>query len=122
MAMVPASSVLGESIHDRISPVGLMLRKPELEQRDSREYRKFRRHFRIPYEFLELVHLAKHLKWFSLAARDVAGRQCLPVVLLEDSQICCKFCQKCDVFGLGFEMTPTTDRKPYCTTVECTIL
>ena len=68
--MVPASSVLGESSHDRISPVGLMLRKPELEQRDSREYRKFR----ISYEFLELVHLAKHLKWFSLAARDVAGR------------------------------------------------
>ena len=112
--MVPASSVLGESTHDQISPVGLMLRKPELEQRDSREYRKFRRHFRIPYEFLELVHLAKHPKWFSLAARDVAGRQCLPVVL-EDSQICCKFCQKCDVFGWGFEMTPSTDRRPYCT-------
>ena len=119
--MVPASSVLGESTRDRISPVGLMLRKPELEQRNSREYRKFRRHFRIPYEFLELVHLAKHLKWFSLAARDVAGRQCLPVVL-EDSQICCKFCQKCDVFGLGFEMTPTTDRRPYSTTVDCTVL
>ena len=42
MAMVPASSVLGESTHDRISPDGLMLRKPELEQRESREYRKFR--------------------------------------------------------------------------------
>ena len=87
--MVPASSVLGESTHDRISPDGLMLRKPQLEQRDSREYRKFRRHFRIPYEFfLELVQLANHRKWFSLAARDVAGRQCLPVVL-EDSQSCC---------------------------------
>ena len=119
--MVPASSVLGESTYDRISPVGLMLRKPELGQRDSREYRKFRRHFRIPYEFLELVHPAQHLKWFSLAARDVAGRQCLPVVL-EDSQICCKFCQECDVFGLGFEMTPTTERRPYCTAVDCTIL
>ena len=35
-----------------------MLKKPELKQRDSREYRKFRRHFRIPYEFLsELVQL-----------------------------------------------------------------
>ena len=87
--MVPASSVLGESTHDRISPDGLMLRKPELEQRDSRECRKFRIHFRIPYEsFLELLQLAKHRKWFSLAARDVAGRQCLPVVL-EDSQSCC---------------------------------
>ena len=42
--------------------------------------------------------------------------------MLEDSQICCKFCQECDVFGLGFEMTPTTDRRPYCTTVDCTIL
>ena len=85
--MVPTSIVLGESTHDQIFPVGLMLRKPELEQRDSREYRKFRSHFRIPYEFLEFVHLAKHLKWFSLAARDVAGWQYLPVVL-EDSQIC----------------------------------
>ena len=59
-----------------------MLRKPELKQRDSREYRNFRRHFRIPYEFfLELEQLAKHRKWFSLAARDVAGGQCIPVML-----------------------------------------
>ena len=88
MAMVPASSVLGESTHDRISPDGLMLRKPDLEQIDSREYRQFRRHFRIPYEFLEPAQLAKHRKWFSLAARDVTGRECLPVVL-EGSQSCC---------------------------------
>ena len=108
--MVPASSVLSESTHDRISPAGLMLRKTKLEQRDSREYRKFRRHFRIPYKFLELVHLAKHLKWFSLAARDVAGRQCL-LVGLEDGQTCRKFCPKCDVFGLGFDITPSTDIK-----------
>ena len=86
--MVPASSVLGESTHDGMSPDGVMLRKPELEQRDSREYRKFRRHFRIPYEFLEPVQLANHRKWFSLSTRDVAGRLCLPVVL-EDSQSCC---------------------------------
>ena len=32
MAVVPASSVLGESTHDRISPDGPMLRKPELEE------------------------------------------------------------------------------------------
>ena len=51
--MVPASSVLGESTHDRISPDGLMLIKPELEQRESREYRKFRRPFRISCEFKE---------------------------------------------------------------------
>ena len=57
--MVLASSVLGESTYDRISADDLMLRKPELEQRDSREYRKFRRHFRIPHEFLELMQLAK---------------------------------------------------------------
>ena len=63
-------------------------KKTELEQRDSREYRKFRRHFRIPYEILELVQLAKHQKWLSLAARDVAWRQCLPVVL-KDCQSCC---------------------------------
>ena len=86
--MIPESSVLGDSTHDRISPDGLMLKKTELEQRDSREYKKFRRHFRIPYEILELVQLAKHRKWLSLAARDVAWRQCLPVVL-KDSQSCC---------------------------------
>ena len=86
--MVPESSVLGESTHDRIFPDILLLKKPELEQCDSREYIEFRRHFRIPYEFLDLVQLAKHRKEFSLAARDVAGRQCLPVVL-KDSQSCC---------------------------------
>ena len=86
--MIPESSVLGDSTHDRISPDGLMLKKTELEQRDSRECRKFRRDFRIPYEILELVQLAKHRKWFSLAARHVAWRQSLSVVL-KDSQSCC---------------------------------
>ena len=86
--MIPESSVLGDSTHERISPDGLMLKKTELEQPDSREYRKSRRHFRIPYEILELVQLAKHQKWFPLAARDVAWRQCLPVVL-KGSQSCC---------------------------------
>ena len=86
--MIPESSVLGDSTHDRISPDGLMQKKTELEQRDSREYRKFRRYFRIPYEILELVQLAKHRKGFSLAARDVAWRQCL-LVVLKDSQSCC---------------------------------
>ena len=42
-------------------PWSIMLRKAELKRRDSREYRNFRRHFRIPYEFfLELVQLAKY--------------------------------------------------------------
>ena len=60
-------------------PWSIMLWKPKLKRRDSREYRNFRRHFCIPYEFfLKLVQLAK---WFSLTARDVAGRQCIPVVL-----------------------------------------
>ena len=36
--MIPESSVLGDSTHERISPDGLMLKKTELEQRDSREY------------------------------------------------------------------------------------
>ena len=86
--MIPESSVLGDSTRDRISPDGLMLKNTELEQRDSKEYSKFCRHFHIPYEILELVQLAKHQKWFSLAARDVAWRQCLPVVL-KGSQSCC---------------------------------
>ena len=34
--MIPESSVLGDSTHERISPDGLMLKKTELEQRDSR--------------------------------------------------------------------------------------
>ena len=52
-------------VHPRLdcSRWSKMLRKPELKQRDSRKYRKFRRHLRIPYEFfLELVQLAKHRK------------------------------------------------------------
>ena len=77
------------------------LRKAELKRRDSRETRKFRRRFRIPYEFLELVKLAKRRKWFSLAARDVAGRQCI-LVELKISRSCCSFCQKRNVvYGLG---------------------
>ena len=86
--MIPESSVLGGFTHERISPDGLMLKKTKLEQRDSREHRKSRRQFRIPYEILELVQLAKHQKWFSLTARDVAWRQCLPVVL-KGSHSCC---------------------------------
>ena len=74
------------------APWSIMLRKAELKRRDSREYRNFRRHFRIPYEFfLELVQLAKYRKWFSLAARDVAGRQCIPAEMKVSSS-CCQFC------------------------------
>ena len=36
--MIPESSVPDDSTHERISPDGLMLKKKELEQRDSREY------------------------------------------------------------------------------------
>ena len=34
--MIPESSVLGDSTHERISPDDLMQKKTELEQRDSR--------------------------------------------------------------------------------------
>ena len=79
------------------APWSIMPKKAELKRRDFREARNFRRHFRIPYEFfLELVQLAKHRTWSSLAARDVAGRQCIPVEL-KASRSCCQFCQKCDV-------------------------
>ena len=91
--MVPESSVLGDSTHDRISLDGLMLKNragtTRIQQRVQKvSHRHFRKHFRIPYAILELVQLAKHRKWFSLAARDVAWRQYLPVVL-KDSQSCC---------------------------------
>ena len=114
MAMIPESSVLGDSNHDRISPDDIMLKKTELEQRDSREYKKFRRHFRIPYEILELVQLAKHRKWFSLTPRDVAWRQCLSVGQSKLLLILLKM--RCVWFG--FEMTPSTDRTPYCTVLQ----
>ena len=42
------------------APSSIMPGKPKLKQRDSREYRNFRRHFRIPYEFLlERVYAGK---------------------------------------------------------------
>ena len=76
MAVVPVPSALGKSTHDRTFP---RRRSLELKHRDSREPRNFRRDFRISYEFfLELVQLAKHRKRLLLAARDVAGRQCIP--------------------------------------------
>ena len=72
------------------TPWSTMLRKAELKRRDSREARNFRRQIPIPYEFfLELVLLAKHQKWFSLAARDEAGRQCIPEELKDKSRSCC---------------------------------
>ena len=90
--MIPELSVLGDSTHERISPDDPMKNRAgttRLQSWYSRFHpRKFRRHFRTPYEILELVQLAKHQKWFSLAAREVAWRQCLPVVL-KGSQSCC---------------------------------
>ena len=87
------------------APWTITLRKAELKRRNSREYRNFRRHFRIPYEFfLELVQLAKYRKWFSLAARGVAGRQCIPVEM-KVSSCCCQFCM---VYGLDSRSTVQT--------------
>ena len=87
--MFPESSVLGDSTHERISPDDLMLKKTELEQRDSRAGTLDSTHESFADIFAsELVQLAKHQKWFSLAAREVAWRQCLPVVL-KGSQSCC---------------------------------
>ena len=80
------------------APWPIMLRKAELKRRDSREYGNFRKHFRIPYEFfLELVQLAK-------VARDVVGRQCIPVEL-KVSSTCCQFCT---VYGLDSRSTVQT--------------
>ena len=84
------------------APWSILLRKAELKRRDSGEYINFRRHFRIPYEFfLELVQLAKYRKWFLLATRDVAGRQCIPVELKVSSS-CCQFCM---VYGFDSRST-----------------
>ena len=92
------------------APWSIMLRKAELKRHDFREYRNFRRHFRIPHEFfLELVQLAKYRKWFSLAARDVAGRQCIPVELKVSSS-CCQFCM---VYGFEIYCTDSIHRPWY---------
>ena len=76
-----------------------MLKKTELKRRDFREYRNFCRYFCIPYGFvLELEQLAKNRKGFSLAARNVGGRQYVPIVLKDTY---CQFCRKCDVVLMG---------------------
>ena len=118
-------------VHPRSSqaPWSIMLRKAELKRRDPREARNFRRHFRIPYEFfLELVQLAKHRKWLSLChwlqgtwqegsvhytcgaqgqydSKTVSIRYTLLLILPK---------MRCGTsIWLGFEMTPSTDRRPY---------
>ena len=64
------------------APWSIILRKAQLKRHDSREIRYFFRRFHIAYEFfLEIVKMAKQRKLFSLTARDVAGRQCIPVDL-----------------------------------------
>ena len=87
-----ASSVLGKSTHDQFSPDGLKCFENQswnnFSLNATPESTKFRKKINIPFEFLELVQLAKRRKRFSLAARDVAGRQCIPVVL-KDSRSCC---------------------------------
>ena len=88
------------------APWALMLRKAELKRRDSRETRDIWRNSLILYDFfLELVKLAKLWKWFSLAAKNVADRQCIAVEL-KVGRSCCQFCQKRDVVCCVFR-SPT---------------
>ncbi|KAG5188752.1 hypothetical protein JKP88DRAFT_303622 [Tribonema minus] len=48
----------------------------------SREAKKFRRRFRLPYPmFKELVALVREKGWLPCADADVAGRPCIPLEL-----------------------------------------
>ena len=120
MAMVPESSVLGESTHDQISPDDVILRKPELEQRDSREYRKFRRHFRrhfcIPYEFLELVQLHGKAPKVAFIGCEGRGREAVSTCSAEGQSKWLLILPKMRCVWFGFEMTLSTHRRPHCTT------
>ena len=61
---------------------GTMLKNPALNNRNSKEYRSFRRRFRLPYPvFQHLVELVKERGWFPSPSLDVAGRNCVPVEL-----------------------------------------
>ena len=119
--MIPESSVLGDSIHYRISPDGIMLKKTELEQRDSREYRKFRRHFSQtfshPVRGLGACAAGKAPKVVligcegrgmeALSTCSAEGQSKLLLILLKMRCVC-----------FGFEMTSSTDRTPYCTVLQ----
>ena len=64
------------------APWSIMLRKAELKHRHSRDARNFGNNVLILYElFLEPMKPAKQRNQLSLAARDVAGRQCILVKL-----------------------------------------
>ena len=94
-----------------------------MEQRDSsREYRKFlrhfRKHFRIPYEILELVQLAKHRKGLSLAARDERGMEAVSTCSAEGQSKLLLILQKMRCVWFKHRQNTVL----YCTTVDCTIL
>ena len=132
--MVPASSVLGESTHDRISPKGLMLKNQSWNNANpestesfadlfaSRTSLKKNQNVPKPSRLLGACAAGKAPK-VVLVGREGRGRECLPVVL-EVSQKLLLILPKMRCVWFGFEMTPSTDRTTvlYCTTVDCTIL
>ena len=74
--------------------------------------RHFRKHFRIPYEILELVQLAKHRKWLSLAARDGRGMEAVSTCSAEGQSKLLLILQKMRC------VCSSTDRTPYCTVLQ----
>ena len=92
MAMAPALSALGKSTHDRISPVAVVYNaqesRAEMPPTPERPESFAGASASCTSSSWELVKLAKHRKWFSLAARDVAGRQCIFVALKINTSCC----------------------------------
>ena len=65
----------------KASAWGIMLEDPALHDSCTREYRSFRRRFRLPFPVFQLLELVKERGWFPSASEDVAGKCCIPVEL-----------------------------------------
>ena len=94
MAMIPESSVLGDSTHDRISPDGLMLKKQSWNNATAAESTESFSDIFVNI-FASRTRSWSLCSWQStesgshwLRGTDVAWRQYLPVVL-KDSQSSC---------------------------------
>ena len=64
---------------------GVMLKDPALQDKDTKQYRSFRRRFRLPYPVFQLlVGLVEERGWFPKRTKDIAGRNCVPLELKVD--------------------------------------
>ena len=104
---------------------GLMLRKPELEQRDSREYGKFCGH--STDIFASRTSSWSLCSWQSTEGgshwlQGTCGREAVSTCCAGGRSKLLLILPKMRCVWFGFDMTPSTGRRPFCTTVDCTIL